>query len=73
MLKEEGLPNAEALANSLQEVFANYPHWQKSERYEREIRKGLYKTIIQAGIKDSKRVSAIAQNIIKILKTEQAA
>jgi type I restriction enzyme R subunit len=73
MLKEEGLPNAEALANSLQEVFTNYPHWQKSERYEREIRNGLYKAIIQAGIKDSKRVSTIVQNIIKILKTEQAA
>jgi len=73
MLKEEDLPDAEAVANSLQEVFANYPHWQKSERYEREIRNGLYKAIIQAGIKDSKRVPTIVQNIIKILKTEQAA
>ena len=73
LLKEEGLLNAEALANSLQEVFAKYPHWHNSERYEREIRNGLYRAIIQADTVDLKRVPAIAQNIIKVLKTGQAA
>jgi len=73
MLKEEGLLNAEALANSLQEVFAKYPYWHNSERYEREIRRSLYKALTQAGIQDVTRIPAIAQNIIKILKTGQAA
>jgi type I restriction enzyme R subunit len=72
ILKEQGIPNAEELANGLQTVFAQYPHWHKSERYEREIRNGLYKALTKAGIQDVKRISDIAQNIIKILKTGQA-
>jgi len=68
LLKEEGLLNAEALANSLQEVFAKYPHWHRSEGHEREIRNALYQAIFKGGIQDTKRVSDIVQNIINILK-----
>jgi type I restriction enzyme R subunit len=72
MLKEQRISNAEELANGLQTVFATYPHWHKSERYEREIRNGLYKALTQSGIEDIKRISEIVQNIIDILKTGQA-
>jgi len=72
MLKEQGISNAEELANGLQTVFATYPHWHKSERYEREIRNELYKALTQSGIEDIKRISEIVQNIIDILKTGQA-
>ncbi|HOM03374.1 MAG TPA: HsdR family type I site-specific deoxyribonuclease [Acetivibrio sp.] len=72
MLKEQGISNAETLANGLQEVFTTYPHWHKSERFEREIRQSLYKALTQAGIQDTKRVSGIVQNIINILKKGQA-
>jgi len=68
ILKEQGIPNAEELANGLQTVFAQYPHWHKSERYEREIRNGLYKALTKSGIQDVKRISDIVQNIIDILK-----
>jgi type I restriction enzyme R subunit len=72
MLNEQGISNAEELANGLQTVFATYPHWHKSEKYEIEIRQSLYKVLLQSGIQDVKQISNIAQNIIKILKTGQA-
>nr|MBP8699858.1 HsdR family type I site-specific deoxyribonuclease [Syntrophorhabdaceae bacterium] len=68
MFKEQGISNAEMLANGLQTVFAKYPYWHKSERYEREIRNGLYKALTQSGIDDTKRISKIVRNIIDILK-----
>lgn len=73
MLREQGISNAETLANGLQTVFAKYPHWHRSEGHEREIRNALYQAIFKGGIQDTKRVSDIVQNIITILKTGQSA
>jgi len=68
ILNKEKMPDAETLANDLQEVFAKYPHWHRSEGHEREIRNALYQAIFKGGIQDTKRVSDIVQNIINILK-----
>ena len=73
MLKEQGISNAEMLANGLQTVFAKYPHWHRSDGHEREIRKALYQVIFKGGVQDTKRVSDMVQNIINILKTGQTA
>ncbi|HQK35964.1 MAG TPA: hypothetical protein PK074_14675, partial [Spirochaetales bacterium] len=71
MLKEQGIPDAEMLANGLQTVFATYPHWHKSEKHEQEIRKKLYQVIASACKNDIDKVSTIAQNIMKVLKAGQ--
>ncbi len=72
IFKDERILKAEELANGLTKVFASYPHWRKSETYEREIRNALHKAIFKGGIQDTKRVSDIVQNIINILKKGQA-
>jgi type I restriction enzyme R subunit len=72
ILKDEGMSDAETMANNMKGLFTNYPHWQKSEQYEREIRKGLYQAILHGGIQDVKKASDIVQYIMKILKAEQA-
>ncbi len=43
---------AEALARSMEEALSRHPHWNKSRHQERELRKALYKVLIQAGIKE---------------------
>ncbi len=68
ILKEEGFGGAENIANQMQEVFQKYPHWQESEHYEREFKKGFYEVIIKAGFEDLSKVSSLSQNIINILK-----
>lgn len=68
LLKEEGLNKAETIANQMNEVLITYPHWKENESYEREVRAKLYQVIIGSGIKDTKKVSEIVQNIMKILE-----
>ncbi|HQG37331.1 MAG TPA: HsdR family type I site-specific deoxyribonuclease [Bacteroidales bacterium] len=68
MLKERGLKDAEAMANQMREVIRKYPHWQRSEKYEREFRNKLYQVIYSSGIDEVDKVTEIAQHIMKILK-----
>lgn len=67
LLKQSGFGDAEAMANQMKEVFEKYPHWRKSERYEKEVRTRLYKVILDWGTRDAARVSEVAQNIMQIL------
>ncbi len=69
MLKEEGFEKTDTIANQMREVFEKCPHWQKSDRHEREVRSELYNVLLRSGIKDIRKVSEIAQNIMKILKS----
>ncbi len=68
MLKERGFKDAEVIANEMREVLEKYPYWQKSEKYEIEVRSRLYQVIIDSGITEVKKVSESVQHIIKILK-----
>lgn len=68
ILKERGFKDAEAMANEMREVLEKYPYWQKSEKYEIEVRSRLYQVIIDSGITEVKKVSESVQHIIKILK-----
>jgi hypothetical protein len=42
------VPNAEVVAVELEKVFATYPHWQVSGHQEREVRRALYRVLLQA-------------------------
>ena len=71
MLKSEGFKDAEAMANEMRNLFEKYPHWQKSEKYEREIRTGIYQTITRSGVKDVKEIPEIVKKIMKTLKANR--
>ena len=43
---------AEQLANTVEPVFQQFPHWAVSEVHERELRKQLYREFINGGIKE---------------------
>jgi type I restriction enzyme R subunit len=72
MLKEKGFQDAETMANQMREVLGKYPHWQKSERYEREVRSKLYEVILHLYRTDIPKVSEVVQKIMYILKGGRA-
>lgn len=68
MLKEKGFRDAETMANQMKEVLEKYPHWQKSEKYEREVRSKLYEVILNLCPTDIPKAIEVVQNIMNILK-----
>jgi type I restriction enzyme R subunit len=68
MLKKEGFEKPDTMANQMKEVMEKYPHWQKSDKHEIEVRSELYDVLLHSGITNIPKVSEIAQSIMKILK-----
>ncbi len=54
LLKKEGFPQAEAetIAHEIAMAFERFPHWPRSERQERELRKSIYKARIEAKVEN---------------------
>ncbi|MBI3979889.1 MAG: type I restriction endonuclease subunit R, partial [Chloroflexi bacterium] len=47
-LKQQGVTAAEERAREVGEILVRFPHWQVSSQQEREVRQGLYRTLIKA-------------------------
>ncbi|HEC87949.1 MAG TPA: HsdR family type I site-specific deoxyribonuclease [Thermoplasmata archaeon] len=65
IFKKEGISNPEERASKMKDFFDKYPHWRKSEVHEREIRKGLYKVLLDANIDD---IAGMVDKIMRLLK-----
>ena len=52
LLRGEGVKEPEDAAKQMEKVFTNYPHWKNSEPQAREVRKALYKILIDKGVKE---------------------
>jgi type I restriction enzyme R subunit len=50
LLKKEGVPQAALTAQEVSAAFERFPHWQRGERQERELRKSIYKALIDSGV-----------------------
>ena len=70
ILDRAGFENATSMANQMEKVFEEYPHWQKSNKHGIKIRQKLYEVMIQSGTTDTKKISETAQQIMKILKVK---
>jgi type I restriction enzyme R subunit len=68
LFKNEGIDNPEDKANQMSAVLFQYPHWRRSERHEREIKRELYSVLFQAGLTDTHRITTVAQKIMNVLK-----
>jgi len=68
LLKREGVPEAEATADEMSKVLAQYPHWRTSRRHEREVRHGLTKHLVRSGITDPGRIKEITDTIVRALR-----
>jgi type I restriction enzyme, R subunit len=47
LLKQEGLPEAPAIARDSEAIFADYPHWRSSDAQERAVRTKLYGILLK--------------------------
>ena len=63
----EGVDGAEDAANDMRGVMDKYPHWDDSGTHKRMIRQELYKVLIESGMRDPKRLNAIADKVMKTI------
>jgi type I restriction enzyme R subunit len=69
LFKKEGVTNSDGKANQMEAVLKRFPHWKSSEKHEREVKRELYKILLQNGIKDTKRIAEIANHIVRVIKS----
>lgn len=65
LLHREGVENAQAVGRETAAAFEQYPHWQQSAEQEREVKKSLYKTLINAKVTS---VVDVANRIMQMLR-----
>ncbi len=65
LLDRQGVPKALEVARGVASAFAQYPHWQTSGHQEQEVRKAIYKVLIQA---DVEGVIEVADHIFRTLR-----
>ena len=63
-LKRQGVTSAQKVAHDAGATLEQYPHWSSSSHQEQEVRKGLYKSLIDAGVE---QVVEITQAIMRLL------
>lgn len=67
LLKNEGISEAENIANEMIPIFREYPHWRNNGEQERGVRQELYKIFTKEKIQIKKSV-AFGKKIISVLK-----
>lgn len=65
VLKSDGIKEPLGVAKQVEQAFGEYPHWQVSERQEQDVRRALYKALIDAGVE---AVVEIASKLMKLLR-----
>ena len=68
LFKNEGVGNPEGKASQMEKVLTRFPHWKNSEKHEREVKQELIKILLQNGIRDAKRITEIANHIVRVIK-----
>ena len=64
-LKREGVKGAEEAARRVAAALEEHPHWRRSERGEREVRRILYKALLGAG---AERITELAEHLMGTLR-----
>ncbi len=64
-LKKEGVEQAEEVARRAATAFEAHPHWQASSHQEQEVRKALYKALIDTG---ADGVVELANGVLRMLR-----
>ena len=50
LLQREGIGEAEAVARRVAEAFRQYPHWERSDTQQRNLRIALFRVLLSAGV-----------------------
>ncbi len=65
MLQHERIPQAVEVAKEASAAFEKFPHWQTSDRQEREVRVQLYKALQKGGVKD---ITTVGMRLMDVLR-----
>jgi type I restriction enzyme R subunit len=65
LLERDGIQSAEKTARKIGSVLEQHRHWLVSERHEREVRKGMYKALLEAGVDEP---VPLADRLLQILR-----
>jgi type I restriction enzyme R subunit len=65
LLKQQKISQAGAVARAAGQAFDDYPHWHSSSHQEQEVRRALYKALIEAGVDG---VVDVARNLLRMLR-----
>jgi type I restriction enzyme R subunit len=65
LLERQGVPKALEVAQGVASAFEQFPHWQTSGHQKQEVRKAVYKALINA---DVEGVIDVANGILKMLR-----
>jgi type I restriction enzyme R subunit len=65
VLKTDGVEEPLKAAQAVEAAFQQYPHWQTSEHQEQDVRRSIYKALIDAGIE---AVVEVATKLMKLLR-----
>ena len=68
LLKKESIDGPEDKANQMRKVLEQYPHWKTSEAQEREVKQALYGVLLKSGIKDTRRITELASNVMRVIR-----
>jgi type I restriction enzyme R subunit len=69
ILKDDNFKEPEETAKKMNEILNQYPHWQHSEQYEREVRSNFYSLIMQSSEDgDISKLTKTVQKILDVLK-----
>lgn len=69
LLQREGIGEAEAVARQVAEAFQQYPHWERSDTQQRNLRIALFRVLLSAGVDP---VVGFAERIMKMLRGRAA-
>ncbi|NLV44623.1 MAG: HsdR family type I site-specific deoxyribonuclease [Candidatus Hydrogenedentes bacterium] len=67
-LQSEEVPNAMTVAREAEQAFKQYPHWQTSAHQEQDLRRALYKALIDGGVET---VVEMATKLMTLLRRAQ--
>ena len=65
VLKSDGVEDPLKAAQAVEAAFQQYPHWQTSEHQEQDVRRSIYKALIDAGIE---AMVEVATKLMKLLR-----
>jgi type I restriction enzyme, R subunit len=67
LLNRQKITKAQVVEQAAEDAFRQFPHWQRSAEHEREVRKVLYKALLDAGVE---RVVEVAERVLTMLRRE---
>ena len=61
----DGVKQPLQAARAVEQAFEQFPHWQTSEAQEREVRKSIFKALVDAGVE---AIAEVADKLMRLLR-----